>query len=95
MSCSISDLKAKQVVCVKNGAVLGFISDVSINIETGNLDAIIIYGKSRYFGLFGREEDVYIPWTDINVIGNETVLINTDPSSFIIHKKRTKFPFNK
>lgn len=95
MSCSIADLKAKQVVCVKNGAVLGFISDVKLNTETGNLEALIIYGKLRYFGLFGREEDIYIPWADIEVIGNETVLVRSDPSALITHAKRTKFLFNK
>ena len=95
MSCSITDLKAKQVVCVKNGAVLGFISDVKLSTETGKLEALIIYGKSRYFGLFGREEDIYIPWDDIDVIGNETVLVKTDPGSFITHAKRPKFPFSK
>lgn len=95
MSCSISDLRAKQVVCINNGAVLGFISDVKINTDNGNLEAIIIYGKLRLFGILGREEDLYIPWSDIEVIGNETVLVKTDPSSFITHARRSKFSFNK
>ena len=95
MSCSIGDLRSKQVVCIKNGAVLGFISDVKLNTETGYLEALIIYGKLRYFGFFGREDDIYIPWSDIDVIGNETVLVKSDPTSFITHTKRTKFLFNK
>ena len=76
MCCKIADLKNKQVVCVSDGGVLGFVSDVEFDIETGNLTAIIIYGKPKLFGVFGREDDLRILWKDISVIGNETVLVN-------------------
>ena len=35
MCCRIGDLRNKQVVCVKNGCVLGFISDVEIASGVG------------------------------------------------------------
>ena len=78
MLCRIDDLKNKQVVCVKDGCVLGFISDVEIDTLSGNLASIIIFGRLRFFGLLGREEDIIIPWNDIKVIGSETVLVNTE-----------------
>jgi YlmC/YmxH family sporulation protein len=78
MLCRIDDLKNKQVVCVKDGCVLGFISDVEIDTLSGNLTSIIIFGRLRFFGLLGREEDIIIPWNDIKVIGSETVLVNTE-----------------
>ncbi|MGN1320702.1 MAG: YlmC/YmxH family sporulation protein [Acutalibacteraceae bacterium] len=78
MLCRIDDLKNKQVVCVKDGCVLGFISDVEIDTLSGNLTSIIIFGRLRFFGLLGREEDITIPWNDIKVIGSETVLVNTE-----------------
>ena len=78
MLCRIDDLKNKQVVCVKDGCVLGFISDVEIDTLSGNLTSIIIFGRLRFFGLLGREEDITIPWDDIKVIGSETVLVNTE-----------------
>ena len=83
MCCRTADLKNKQVVCVKNGCVLGFVSDIEINTSSGRLEAIVIFGRPRFLGIFGREEDIVIPWQDISVIGRETILVNTDPEPFM------------
>ena len=83
MNQRIAEFRNKQVVCVKNGCVLGYVSDVEIDISNGHLEAIVILGRLRLFGLLGREEDIIIPWNEIEVIGKETVLVNTDPTSFI------------
>ena len=91
MSSRIGDLKNKQVVCVKNGCVLGYISDVDINTVDGNIEAIVIFGRLRLFGILGRAEDIVIPWRDIEVIGQETILINTDPSPFLRLTKTNRF----
>ena len=85
MGCRIDELKNKQVVCVKDGCVLGYISDVELDIETGELISIIIFGRPRLFGFLGRDEDIVISWKDIKVIGNETVLVSTD--GITVHKK--------
>ena len=61
MTCRIAELRNKQVVCVKNGCVLGYISDVEINTADGRLEAIVIFGRLRFFGLLGREDDIIIP----------------------------------
>lgn len=91
MSCRIDELKNKQVVCVKNGCVLGYISDVIISTESGKLEEIVIFGRPRLFGLLGHEEDIIIPWGDIEVIGRETILINTDPTPFIRMAKTNRY----
>lgn len=83
MNCRIAELRNKQVVCVKNGCVLGYISDVELNTVDGKLEAIIIYGRLRLFGLLGREDDIIIPWREIDVIGRETVLVTTDPAPYV------------
>ena len=80
MLCRIDELRNKQVVCVNDGCVLGFINDIELDTDNGSLTAIIILGRLRFFGLLGREEDIIIPWRDIAVIGGETVLVNTDSS---------------
>ena len=83
MDCRIADLRTKQEVCVKNGCVLGYISDVEINTTSGRIDNIVIFGRLRLFGLLGRDEDIIIPWSEIEVIGRETVLVNTDPAPYV------------
>jgi len=83
VNCRIADLRNKQVVCLKNGCVLGFITDVELNTESGQLDAIVIGGRLRVMGLLGKEDDIVIPWREIDVIGRETVLVTTDPSPYV------------
>lgn len=88
MLCKIDDLRNKQVVCVKDGCVLGFVSDIELDTDTGSLTAIIIFGRLRFFGLLGREDDIVIPWNDINVIGNETILVNTEAPIYMREKTK-------
>lgn len=82
MRCRIDELKNKQVVCVNDGFILGYISDVELDTKTGELTAIIIFGRPKFFGLIGKQEDIIIPWKDIKVIGPETVLVSSDSAKF-------------
>ena len=78
MNCCITDLRNKEVISAKNGCRLGFVSDVEIDTCSGSLTAIIIWGRSRCFGLMGRDEDMKICWKDIEVIGEDTVIVCGD-----------------
>ena len=76
--CSITELRSKEVICSKNGARIGFVSDVEIDIHSGRLTALIIWGKSRFGGLLGREGDLRIGWEDVQVIGSDTILVSAE-----------------
>ena len=76
LGCNILDLKNKQVVSVETGTVLGFISDIEIETETGSVANVVIYGKPKYLGFAGKEDDIVIPWKNIQVIGEETILVS-------------------
>ncbi len=78
MICRIDELRNKQVVCIKDGRVLGYISDIELDTEKGTLTSLIIYGRPKALGLIGREEDIIIPFENIEVIGPETVLVNCE-----------------
>ena len=56
--CSITELRNKEVINAKSGCRVGFVSDVEINTCDGRLVSIIVWGKCRCFGLFGREDDM-------------------------------------
>lgn len=71
--CRVTDLHLKQVINTKNGCHLGFVNDVEINTCDGKLVALIIWGKSRLLGR--RDDDVRILWKDIEVIGDDTILV--------------------
>lgn len=89
MGCRIDELKSKQIVCIKDGSVLGYVSDVELDPISGRLTSVIIFGRHRAFGLFGKDDDIIIPWSEIEVIGDETILVSTDSSIYIkINKKK-------
>jgi len=73
--CRFSDLRCKEVVCLFDGSRLGYVDDLSFDDVSGNITALIIFGKPRFFGLLGRGEDTVIPWCEIRKIGADTVLV--------------------
>lgn len=79
MSCRMGDLRNKEVINMKDGTRLGFVSDVEIDTHTAALTAVVVYGRLRLFGLLGREPDFVIPWKDISLIGDDTVLVDYLP----------------
>ena len=61
MQCRIRDFRCKEVINVCDGCRLGYVSDLDVRVPEGQVVAIIVYGPGRFFGLFGRGEEFYIP----------------------------------
>ena len=72
----ISDLRAREVINVIDGRRLGFIGDLDIDLESGRVRAIVVPGQGKLLGLFGRDNDVYIPWDKIVKIGEDVILVD-------------------
>lgn len=90
MLCSVTDLKYKDVVNIKDGIKLGCVSDVEIDTETSKITSLIIYGRYKFLGLFFRDDDVVIPWNAIEVIGEDTILVCHD---MVVKRPRKKLRF--
>lgn len=78
MMCKLEELKNKSVINIRNGSNLGFLDDVVIDTVTSKVISIVIYGKKKFFGILGREEDILVSWEDINIIGDDVVLVNVE-----------------
>ncbi len=76
MVCRITELHDKEVINIRTGARLGVVDDVEVDSCTAALCAIVVHGRPKCFGLMGYEEDRVIPWNCIEVVGDETVLVN-------------------
>ena len=76
MNCCITELRCKEVIDKSNGCRLGLISDVEVDSCCGRVVALIIYGRPKYWGICGKRERIRICWEDIEVIGNDTVLVS-------------------
>ncbi len=77
MLCRIADFRCREVINIRDGLRLGFISDILFNTESGQVHAIVIPGPYRFFGLLGREDDYVIPWEAIRRVGEDIVLVDT------------------
>lgn len=75
MICSLMDLRNKEVVNISNGEKLGFVDDIEIDTDTSTVIALIVYGRDRLWGLFGRDEDLVISCKEIKLIGKDTILV--------------------
>lgn len=91
MNCRIVDLRHKEVINIEDGRRIGCVNDVEVDMISARLVAIIIYGKLKFFGIFGREDDIIIKWKEIKVIGEDTILVKYCP----ICKKPCKKSFLK
>ena len=78
MTCSIAELRNKEVICKLNGTRIGNVDDVELDVNSGRLVSIVIYGKGKVMGLFGKSEDFIIPWDDIDVRGEDTILVKCE-----------------
>lgn len=72
----INELRDRDVVNVNDGKRLGVINDLDIDIENGNIKAIIVPGAGGFIGVLGRKQDLTIPWGKIVKIGVDTILVD-------------------
>ena len=75
MGCCINDLRDKDVININDGRKLGCVTDVDIDVCNGKLVAIMVQGESKGF-IFGRCEEIRIPWDRIVRIGDDTILVD-------------------
>ncbi len=76
MLCRITNLHDKEVINVCDGSRLGCVDDVEVDTCNAQLTALVIYGRPKLLGLLGHEDDVVIPWREIEIIGDETILVS-------------------
>ena len=74
-ACRIADLQCKEVVNLCDGARLGYVSDVEIDICSGQLTAIVVPGECGVLSFLSKGEEYVIPWHDIEKIGDDIILV--------------------
>ncbi len=76
MLCSMTQIKNKEVVDVKTGIKIGYVDDVEIDTASSSVVSLLVFGRPRLMGMLGREEDIVIKCDDIQLIGEDTILVN-------------------
>ena len=78
---TVYELCERDVVNVTTGQNLGKVDDISFEPETASITGVILYGRLKLFGLLGREEDRYIPWSSVRRFGEDIILVEQEPQS--------------
>ena len=81
MECRVSELRYKEIINVSDGSRYGWVVDVEVDLESGQVRALVVPGRLRLFGLLGREEDRVFPWEAVRRFGADTILVETPPLS--------------
>lgn len=87
MLCQFEELKNKEVINISSGLKIGFVDDIEIDTTNSNIVNMIVYGRPRFFGLFGREDDILINFNDIKLIGEDTILVLLENSAICTKSK--------
>ncbi len=65
------------VVNLCTGQNLGRVDDLTFDPQDAKLTGVVVYGRLKWFGLLGREEDTIIPWEDIEKVGADVLLVRS------------------
>lgn len=90
MSTRIADLQCREVVNICDGARMGYVNDVELDIHTGRLVAIVVPGPWSFASLFSRGEEYVVPWNQIEKIGDDIILVRFDTPPLPRNRKKER-----
>ncbi len=91
MVCTLFELQNKEVINLIDGTRLGFVDDIELDTEKSEVLSLIVYGRPRFFGIFGREDDIVIRCEEIELIGEDAILVNMEKNN--LYSKARRFSF--
>lgn len=87
-----SDLRYKEVIDVHSGFRMGYVCDAEYDDSSGQITAIITPGRAKFFGIFGREDDMVMPWGSIVRVGTDIILVD-NKEEFRRRKRKSRLIF--
>lgn len=72
---TFSELKRLEVVNIIDGARLGCVCDLELEIPSGRVLSILVPGETRFFGLFRRGDPIVIPFCRVKKFGEDVILV--------------------
>ena len=91
----ITELRDKEIINVADGERYGYVGDVEVDWESGRILALVVPGRSRLFGLLGREEDRVFPWESIKRVGTDIILVERDGQGSRRTRTHSEFALDK
>lgn len=72
---TLKQLRRKDVIRLSTGDNLGRIDDLQFDERRADITEVILYGRPKWFGFGGRQPDLVIPWSGIQKIGNDVIIV--------------------
>lgn len=82
----VSDLRMRDVVNIVDGRRLGMIKDFELDFEVGRIRSILLPASVKVLGLFGRNDDMEIPWDKIKKVGVDVILVDVPSFTDVRHQ---------
>ncbi len=75
-NCELSycELRAKEIINTADGRRLGRIVDIVFSGDNGEVKGIVVPYVRKFF--FSRSQEIFIPWSCINKIGDDVILVH-------------------
>lgn len=70
------ELRRKEVINVCDGARLGAVCDLELDVCNGTVLAIVVPGEARLFGLIKNCDELVIPFCKIKKFGEDVILVD-------------------
>lgn len=74
----LSELQTKKIIDIKDGKNIGNIIDINI-MDNGQVESLVLETSRGFFSL-GKELDNKVSWKDITKIGEDVILVKTNPN---------------
>ena len=88
MDCRLAELRYKEIIDISDGTRYGYVGDVVVDTEGGHIRALVVYGRLRLFGVFGREEERIFPWSSVCRLGEDIILVEGGEDTRKTEKKK-------
>ncbi len=72
---TFSNLSCKEVVNCKDGKIIGYVNDLKLDTESGDILSLFVKPQDKPFG-FSKKGMIEIPFENIDRIGQDIILIN-------------------
>lgn len=79
MEISFCEMRAKEVVNICDGKLLGNIVDLVFDSCTAKITGIVVPGEKNFFSFFKNNQDIFIPFCKIRKIGKDVILVELNP----------------
>ena len=77
---STSDLSEREVINLCGGERIGFPCDFEIDLDCDKIISMTVPAQPSSFSFFSKKEEYIIPWSKIECIGEDAILIRIPKS---------------